>query len=185
MPGVLFSAPRRRFSRLRFKALKSACVAKQVETESLATAFRSPALASGLPVTSAGSSFLAYRFASRVEFHSGSFGSWLLIPSVSSTGTNQRPKPVTEVPPGAFCISLCRRSPSGLSSLRIIGLSTAPTVASKQCAQLGTYRMAYRIETPDLSSLPAQLFLRLLDGSSVRVRYVPTGSLFQIGRAHV
>jgi hypothetical protein len=40
--------------------------------------------------------------------------------------------------------------------------------------------MAYRIETPDLSSLPAQLFLRLLDGSSVRVRYVPTGSLFRV-----
>jgi hypothetical protein len=39
--------------------------------------------------------------------------------------------------------------------------------------------MAYRIATPDLSSLPAQLFLRLLDGSSVRVRYVPTGSLFR------
>jgi hypothetical protein len=47
-------------------------------------------------------------------------------------------------------------------------------------ARLRTCRMAYRIKTPDLSSLPAQLFLRLLDGSAVRVRYVPTGSLFRV-----
>jgi hypothetical protein len=94
LPGVLFSASRRRFCRLRFNASKSACVAKQAETESLATAFRSPALASGLPVASAGSPFPAYRFASRVEFHSGPFGSWLLISPVSKAGINQCPKPV-------------------------------------------------------------------------------------------
>jgi hypothetical protein len=115
------------FSPAALRRFKVCLLAKQVEADSLAIAFRSPASSFGRPIPATGSPLLACRFAfSRpaVRLARSIPGSQPRPFPVSGLFTTRNPLPTFF--PSASCLSLYRRSPSGLSSLRILALRPEP-----------------------------------------------------------
>jgi hypothetical protein len=89
---------------------------------------------------------------------SGPFDPWLPTSSVSGFGAVHNQEPVANLLSERFLPLPLPSLPLRTFIPQDPGLATGAAVANDPCARLGTCRKACRDETPDLSSLPANLW---------------------------
>jgi hypothetical protein len=176
LPGVSSVAPHNRFHRLGFNASKTTCIPDKSRLMCSRQPFARP---HGIPVSrfprrGRNSRSIASRYPVRPFLRLVRFSTSNLARFRSGVDHHREPviKDRTKRLPPVLLPSL----PFGTFIPRDPHLSAATAVASGACARLGTCERTYRAESPDFSSLPVQL---IADGSSFRIRYDPTGSLFR------
>lgn len=95
-------------------------------------------------------------------------------------GADQYLLPVVKLPCLQFLNLFHPCSPSGLSSLRFMDLAAREPLLIRIRIEWSTFSLACHSATPDLPSLPDSRSWESSIGSSFRVRYVPSGSLFRV-----